>query len=60
MLYFVLLLGFSLFGKQQDSLNNMIKTVSAIEEDGFCAVSFSLFVNILFKKLVPNCYIFVI
>ena len=40
MLYFVLLLGFSLFGKQQDSLKNMIKTVSAIEEDGFCVASF--------------------
>ena len=38
--YFVILLGFGLFGKQQDNLDNMMRIVSAVEEDSLCAVSF--------------------
>ena len=60
MSYFVLLSNFNLFGKQHNSLDNMIKNSLCNWRRWFLWSFVWLFVNILFNNLAINYYFFVI
>ena len=60
MSYFVLLSNFNLFGKQHNSLDNMIKNSLYNWRRWFLWSFVWLFVNILFNNLAINYYFFVI